>query len=88
MDKLEKGMLDFKKELMVWGNHEVLQAYRIYEESASDKSSSVDILLTTDELLRAIRKDLGHDDSQLKSGELIAMLIIERDREKLIDPNS
>jgi len=88
MDKLEKVMLVFKRELIVWADQDVLQAYRKYEEGSSNNSEPEDTLLIIEDLLRAIRKDLGHDDSQLNRGDLIGMLIVAEDRKKLLTTNA
>jgi len=83
-DRLINEIWGFKKELMVWGDQEVLQAYREYEEKSAAQPEG--ILLAVDNLLRAIRKDLGHDDSKLKPGELVSILIVAEDREKILAP--
>jgi hypothetical protein len=85
-------MLNFKKELLVWGNHEVISAMQNFEaragidsaDEASKEKDSIHLFLVVDDLLRAIRKDLGHNDSQLKRGSLSGMLLIAEDREKVL----
>ena len=84
---LEENMLNFKKELIVWGNQEVFQAYLNYEKESSKKEKNNKILLEVDKLLRAIRKDLGHNDSQLKPGELVSIILTAEDREQFLESN-
>ncbi len=80
-------LIEFKRELMVWGDQKVIEALHNFENKSAtlsnDKESSA-TLLVVDDLLRAIRKDLGHNDSQLKEGSLVGMLLIAEEREKLI----
>ncbi len=84
---LEKGMMAFKRELLIWGDQDVLQTCEKYEQIAANKPEPREILLATDELLRAMRKDLGHDDSQLKPFDLVSTCIVATDKEKLFAPN-
>jgi hypothetical protein len=84
---LFERLFEFKQELMVWGDQAVIDALEIYElksnELLNEKDPSAS-LLVVDDLLRAIRKDLGHNDSQLKRGSLVGMLLIAEDRKKII----
>jgi len=40
-----------------------------------------------EKILRTIRKDLGHDDSQLEFGSIFKLLIVAEDKEKLFKKN-
>lgn len=87
-------MLEFKKEVMVWGDQDVIQALENYEnkvtaseQNGKEQLSTDDphqLLMIVDDLLMAIRKDLGHKDTQLKRGSLVGMLVIAADRDKLL----
>lgn len=89
---IQVKILNFKKELMVWGNHEVILALENFESHTNidntneilKEQASFSSLLIVDDLLRAIRKDLGHNDSPLKRGHLIGLLLIVQDREKIL----
>jgi hypothetical protein len=80
-------LFDFKRELMVWGDGAVIDALSLYETRSADLAGQGDLsesLLVVDDLLRAIRRDLGHNDSGLKRGSLVGLLLISDDREKLL----
>lgn len=84
-------MMKFKKELMVWGNHDVFQALEEYEQLVIDREDTdglenIKVFSPVEKLLRAMRKDLGHDDSQLKPFALVSMLIVAKDKEELFAP--
>lgn len=86
-ETLIKQLMKFKQELMVWGDQAVIEALQIYEYKSAlspKDNNATEQLLIADDLLRAIRKDLGHNDSQLMRGSLIGMLLISEDRDKLI----
>lgn len=76
-------MLEFKRELMVWGDQTVIKALQEYEDfSLQDNKNPAQILLRVDNLLRSIRKDLGHDDSALPKGALVLMQVKAEDRDQ------
>ena len=80
-------LFDFKRELMVWGDRAVIDALSLYETRSAElvgQDNPLESLLVVDDLLRAIRRDLGHNDSGLKRGSLVGMLLISDDREKLL----
>jgi hypothetical protein len=81
-------MFEFKREVMVWGDQAVINALETYERKSAallNNENPSETLLVVDDLLRAIRKDLGHDDMQLKRGSLVGMLLIAKDREELLN---
>lgn len=85
--EIEKRLFKFKKELMVWGDQTVIEKLAEYENKMAEpkiNSDPSEQLLTVDDLLRVIRSDLGHNDSELRRGSLVGMLLIANDREKLI----
>lgn len=86
-DELLERMFDFKRELMVWGDKTVIEALDTYERNSIallDEKNPSQTLLLVDDLLRSIRKDLGHNDSQLERGNLVRMLIVADEKDKVI----
>ena len=82
---LMNKMMGFKKELMVWGGSEVIQSWNEFEmESERVNGDPKKVLAKVESVLRAIRKDLGHDDHQLKFGSLLALLILAEDKKILL----
>lgn len=73
-------MIDFKKELMIWGSPEVIQSWLNLEaESKKDNKDATRIARVMEQILRAIRKDLGHDDRWLKQGSLLRLIVLAKD---------
>ena len=84
--KLVDDLATIKKYLMVWAGSEMLDAWQKFEaeaESSASSSDPTDALLSFDNLLRAIRKDLGHNDTLLAPGSLISMILKSEDKTKL-----
>lgn len=81
---LANKIMGFKKELMVWGGPEVIQSWNDFEiQSEKVSEDPKDILSAVERLLRAIRKDLGHDDRRLKFGSLLGLLMLAKDKKVL-----
>ena len=84
-EELTNKMMLFKKELMVWGGPEVIRSWNDFEMESEKPNSDPKIILTAMEhVLRAIRKDLGHNDRQLKFGSLFGLLILAKDKKILL----
>ena len=76
-DDLEEFFLSFHAELIVWGAPGVISAYDTFRRRAGGK----DTLLLLDDVLQAIRKDLGHSNWALSRGDLISLFL--KDPEEL-----
>ena len=77
-------MMQFKKALIVWGGQEIIEAWNSFEANVQDGQSTEKMMWTLENILKAIRKDLGHDDSTLPSGSLIALLLVTEDKRKIL----
>lgn len=82
-DNILKKIIPFKKALIVWGSPEIIEAWNRFEQISEKDPSSEMMFEEMENILRAIRKDLGHDDSQLTFGSITKLLIIAEDKEKL-----
>ncbi|MXZ13858.1 MAG: hypothetical protein F4Y78_07660 [Candidatus Dadabacteria bacterium] len=84
----EKEMLSkiipFKKALLIWGGSNTIKAWNQFEIKSSDKLAPEKALEEMEKILREIRKDLGHDDSELESGNLLGLFLIAEDKKKLL----
>ena len=80
--QLERRMLQFKKDLLLWASPQMIELWNKVESSKPDEG-----ILNLERILREIRKELGQDDSGSQPGDLVATIIKgdERDavREKL-----
>ncbi len=82
--QLLSAMIDFTKGLVVGGDPEMVKAWIEFSSYADENSDEPGgMMLATEKLLRAIRKDLGHDDSLLPAGQLL-MLILDTDGKRTI----
>ncbi len=78
----EKKMLEyfntFTQKLMVWGSDEVVGIWSNYRRAFVTTSPPTDAfhsMLEFEELLSAIRKDMGHRNKNLKKGDLLGLFI-------------
>jgi hypothetical protein len=71
-------MGNFAQRMMVWGSDDVLAAWSRLRTAlaASDVASHPErVSLAYEELVRTIRRDLGHDNRDLESGKLLALFL-------------
>lgn len=82
-----KNLFEFKKQLLSWGDKELIRAYDKYERSAGTTGTK-DIFMNIDDLMRAIRAELGHNDAGLQRGALVGIFLKAEDRDKILRPIS
>ncbi len=71
---LEKKFIDFTRDLILWGSPEVIKTFKKFRES-SGLAPSPKIIVFVDDILLAMRKDLGHSNFGLKKGDLIKLFL-------------
>lgn len=84
----EKEMIeffsDFTQKVMVWGSDEVLILWSRYRRAFVDiedpKSVSPEKLFDFEDLLMAIRKDMGHKNKGVIKGDLLGLFINDIDK--------
>ena len=81
---MQKKMIKFKKSLLVWGGPEIIEAWNQYELTVAANLPSVNLILELENVLRAVRKDLGHNDSTLEFGSLSALFLVAKDKKNVI----
>ena len=72
---LEDRVLEFKKTLLIWGSAELIETWNSVMNKIDTVDSNEDRLQMLDDILRAIRKDLGHNDFGLQRGKIVSLLI-------------
>ena len=77
---LVEKFLPFKKALIIWGGPEILELWNSFEAKANDEQSPDEMMRVLEDILRAIRSDLGHDDSALPYGSLVALILVAEDK--------
>ena len=70
--------------LMLSGSDDVIKEYNEWRDSSLDNIDNS--ILTLDKLLRALRKDLGHNNRKLSKGALIGLYLKPVERKKMF-PN-
>lgn len=75
-----KFMAEITQELVIWGSDEMIDAFYMFrmqsiDNSKSEMESSTDILFTVENLLLAIRKDLGHKNKNMPKGKLLGLFV-------------
>jgi hypothetical protein len=78
--ELEKFFADFTTNLVLWGSAGVVRAYAKFRK-ASREGAPLNSVIVMDDVIRAMRRDLGHSDWLLRRGELIKTFL--RDPEEL-----
>ena len=76
--ELSDEMFEIKKEILIWGSSEIIKKWIEYEKEskeASENNNPRKAIFSGDKIFKAIRADLGHDDSSLKELELIQMIL-------------
>jgi len=77
-------MSGFTQRIMVWGSDEVLAAWvkwrRLLINEAAMKANPMQSMFLYEELIRAIRRDLGHRNSALAKGDILALFINDIDQ--------
>jgi len=76
--KLEKWFFEFTQDIMLWGSPKVLNAYTAFRTAGQQENPQVIILV--DDILRAMRKDLGLSNWGLQRGDLIKMLLTDPEK--------
>ena len=79
--ELQKLFTKFTRGLVTWGSPNVIQKWSKFQAEGSQKEGK-EVLYLMDDLLKAIRKDLGNSDFGLKRGAIIALFL--SDPEKLL----
>lgn len=79
----EDFMKDLKgRQLLLGASTEMLRAFNDWQRSTVTAQGEVDAMAAIfawEDLLRAIRRDLGHNDADLQRGELLRVFITDID---------
>ena len=84
-----KFLQDFTQKLIVWGSDSVLKSFTTFRESLisySGKEPPVESLVLFENYMLEIRRDLGHKNKNLESGDILALFI--NDIRKYTNPDA
>jgi hypothetical protein len=75
-----KFMTEITQELVVWGSDEMIDAFykfrmKSIDSTKTEKEISNEVLFTVENLLLAIRKDLGHKNKNMPKGKLLGLFV-------------
>jgi len=78
--EMVKFMAEITQELVIWGSDEMITAFYTFrmmsiENTAGEKAEPFAILITVEDLLIAIRKDLGHKNKNINRGKILGLFI-------------
>ncbi|MYE14830.1 MAG: hypothetical protein F4X99_24840 [Gammaproteobacteria bacterium] len=73
MTPLDDAVFRHKVRAAIWANPDLVEWWRRLNELDGHSLSDAEVLLLLDELLRLVREELGTDNSDLETGDLIAM---------------
>lgn len=80
--ELEDIFYKFTGDVIVWGSPDVIKAYSAFRTTGADTQ----IVVRLDDLMQAMRKDLGNSNSGLARGDLIKLFITDPESiDQLID---
>jgi hypothetical protein len=81
--ELEELFFSFTGDVIVWGSPAVIRAYTAFRNTGANP----DIVLRIDDLMQAMRKDLGNSNWTLNRGDLIKLFITDPEKlDELMNP--
>jgi hypothetical protein len=72
---LVKELTKMSRGMVVWASPDVILAWSKFRTFSNNKNEKEPVLLVVDDLMQAIRKDLGNSNFGLKRGDVIKMYI-------------
>jgi hypothetical protein len=69
-------MAKFTENIVIWGSEDIVEAwYRFRQVSSESNEPGVQVIFEVEQLLLAIRKDLGHSNKNLSRGKIIGLFV-------------
>ena len=83
-DEMEDFIFNFTEKVMIWGSDDVINAFYNFKKVGANTeisgNSDVKIADAIEELILAVRKDLGHSNNGLNKGKLLGLFIVDYDQ--------
>ena len=67
-------------QLVTWADAGVITRFTTFRRAAISSGRAISALFAMEEVYRAIRKDLGHDDNRLKKGDILGLFVNDIDK--------
>jgi hypothetical protein len=81
--ELQDFIVDFTKELLVWGSDEVVSEWSRFRRTLSNMTSpdevSTAMLFQFERMLLSMRREFGHTNRKLKTGDILGLYINDID---------
>ena len=74
-EEMNQFMLEITEQIIIWGSDDVVIAFNNLKKSGNIMSDGNKTTFAVEELLYAIRKDLGHKNKKLSQGMLLSLFI-------------
>ncbi|APW61880.1 hypothetical protein [Paludisphaera borealis] len=77
-EEVIRFLSEYTQRMMVWGSDEVIAAwvkFRYSSMNAEQQSESSKILVDLEQLILAMRRDLGHKNQGFKTGDILRMFV-------------
>ena len=73
-----------KTDLMMWASPVVITAWnKLEEDSQPGERAPAQTMLLLEDAIRAMRQDLGHDDSELPRGEIVGLMLTPESKKEI-----
>jgi hypothetical protein len=76
--ELTEKMIKFTQNLVIWGADEVINAFYKFRMAGVEMQTgapSIEIMFRVEDMLFAIRKDLGHKNKGMKQGKILGLFV-------------
>jgi hypothetical protein len=74
-EEMVRFATDFTRKLIVWGSDGVIREYGAFRKQSQADPSGLALAYQLEQVLFAIRRDIGHRNSGLRRGSLLALFI-------------
>jgi predicted NBD/HSP70 family sugar kinase len=74
-EEMVTSLADFTQRLMVWGSDPVVLAWVRFRQSAGGDGKQ--LLLAVENVISAIRRDLGHKNANFTPGDLLSLFVFD-----------
>jgi hypothetical protein len=79
-EDIEKWFAETTEKLSIWGSDDLIIAFGRFKKGISEMTDPIHGLVVFEDLLLAIRKDLGHSGRKLKRGEILRLFVTDIDQ--------
>lgn len=73
--ELNDQFTQLSRGMIVWASPRVIKAWSKFREQAGESKTSTDILIAVDDVLQAIRADLGNSNFGLTKGDVVKLYL-------------